>query len=226
MLREHVPQETRIHYIITRGGAAPNIVPDFAEAYYYARQPNMKILDGVWGGDLMVNDRSVSVDPDDDDVFDRDDEDMDLDDDEPSLHACAARLVELGSEYVLVTGTHEATTQVVNTLYAKSGIVRSDTWPRLPYQYHGSGCTLASAIAAMLANGLALPEAVREAQDFTWHALEKAYRPGMGQHLPDRLFWARDERDARTDDEPSPEAPEAVAVDGEPVRRRDARGTH
>jgi aminobenzoyl-glutamate utilization protein B len=48
MLREHVPQETRIHYIITRGGAAPNIVPDFAEAYYYARQPNMKILDGVW----------------------------------------------------------------------------------------------------------------------------------------------------------------------------------
>jgi aminobenzoyl-glutamate utilization protein B len=48
MMREHVPQETRIHYIITRGGAAPNIVPDFAEAYYYARQPNMKILDGVW----------------------------------------------------------------------------------------------------------------------------------------------------------------------------------
>ena len=39
MMREHVPQETRIHYIITRGGAAPNIVPDFAEAYYYARQP-------------------------------------------------------------------------------------------------------------------------------------------------------------------------------------------
>jgi aminobenzoyl-glutamate utilization protein B len=48
MLREHVPQETRIHYIITRGGAAPNIVPDFAEAYYYARHPDMKILDGVW----------------------------------------------------------------------------------------------------------------------------------------------------------------------------------
>jgi aminobenzoyl-glutamate utilization protein B len=48
MMREHVPQETRIHYIITRGGAAPNVVPDFAEAYYYARQPDMRILDGVW----------------------------------------------------------------------------------------------------------------------------------------------------------------------------------
>ena len=48
MMREHVPQETRIHYIITRGGAAPNIVPDFAEVYYYARHPDMRILDGIW----------------------------------------------------------------------------------------------------------------------------------------------------------------------------------
>jgi aminobenzoyl-glutamate utilization protein B len=53
MMREHVPQETRIHYIITRGGAAPNVVPDFAEAYYYARHPDMRILDGIW--ERMVN---------------------------------------------------------------------------------------------------------------------------------------------------------------------------
>jgi hydroxymethylpyrimidine/phosphomethylpyrimidine kinase len=146
----------------------------------------------------------------------------DIDDEEdPSLHVCAARLVEAGCEYVLVTGTHEATPQVVNTLYAKSGVVRSDTWPRLPYTYHGSGCTLAAAIAAMLANGLELPEAVREAQDYTWHALEKAYRPGMGQHLPDRLFWARDESDERD------EAPAEAAADAAgPARRSDARGTH
>jgi aminobenzoyl-glutamate utilization protein B len=39
MMREHVPQETRIHYIITNGGKAPNIVPDFAEVYYYVRHP-------------------------------------------------------------------------------------------------------------------------------------------------------------------------------------------
>ncbi|HSL21519.1 MAG TPA: amidohydrolase [Vicinamibacterales bacterium] len=48
MLREHVPQETRIHYVITRGGAAPNVVPDFAEAYVYARHNDMSVLDGVW----------------------------------------------------------------------------------------------------------------------------------------------------------------------------------
>ncbi|HTL76044.1 MAG TPA: bifunctional hydroxymethylpyrimidine kinase/phosphomethylpyrimidine kinase [Casimicrobiaceae bacterium] len=145
----------------------------------------------------------------------------DIDDDDASLFACATKLVEAGCEYVLVTGTHEATPQVVNTLYGKRGVVREDTWPRLPHTYHGSGCTLASAIAAMLANGLDLPEAVREAQDFTWHALEKAYRPGMGQHLPDRLFWARDERDAQAD------APAEVAKDTPEIQLRpDARGTH
>ena len=147
----------------------------------------------------------------------------DMDDDDASLFACATKLVEAGCEYVLVTGTHEATPQVINTLYGKRGVVREDTWPRLPHTYHGSGCTLASAIAAMLANGLDLPEAVREAQDFTWHALEKAYRPGMGQHLPDRLFWARDERDAQADDAPT----ESVAKDTPEIQLRpDARGTH
>ena len=40
MMREHVPQETRIHYVITGGGKAPNVVPDFAEVYYYVRHPN------------------------------------------------------------------------------------------------------------------------------------------------------------------------------------------
>jgi aminobenzoyl-glutamate utilization protein B len=48
MMREHVPQETRIHYVITDGGKAPNVVPDFAEVYYTARHPDMKVLDGIW----------------------------------------------------------------------------------------------------------------------------------------------------------------------------------
>jgi len=48
MLREHVPQETRLHYIITNGGGAPNVVPDFSEIYMYARHPQMPTLDGIW----------------------------------------------------------------------------------------------------------------------------------------------------------------------------------
>jgi hydroxymethylpyrimidine/phosphomethylpyrimidine kinase len=134
-------------------------------------------------------------------------------DEDLTLEQCAARLIETGCEFVLITGTHENTPQVVNTLYSKSGVVRSDTWPRLPGSFHGSGCTLASAIAAMLANGLDLPEAVREAQDYTWQTLKKAYRPGMGQLLPDRLFWAREEAEAHGD------APE-------PPRAADLRGSH
>jgi hydroxymethylpyrimidine/phosphomethylpyrimidine kinase len=142
----------------------------------------------------------------------------DEDGDEPTLAVCAGRLIESGAEFVLITGTHESTSQVVNTLYGKSGVVRSDNWPRLPGSYHGSGCTLASAIAAMLANGLDLPEAVREAQDYTWHALDKAFRPGMGQYLPDRLFWARDD-DASADDGAGDEKSAAQKL-------ADARGSH
>ncbi|MCZ7565841.1 MAG: hydroxymethylpyrimidine/phosphomethylpyrimidine kinase [Burkholderiales bacterium] len=107
------------------------------------------------------------------------------------LAACAERLLSDGAAYVLVTGTHERTPQVVNTLYAADCVVREDRWERLPGAYHGSGCTLASAIAALLANGLDVPQAVREAQEYTWQTLRAAFRPGMGQLVPDRFFWAR-----------------------------------
>ena len=105
----------------------------------------------------------------------------------------AGRILELGCEFVLITGTHANTPKVINTLYARSGVVRSDAWERLAGSYHGSGCTLAAAIAATLANGLAVEDAVRDAQEYTWQALKQAFRPGMGQHLPDRMFWAREE---------------------------------
>lgn len=106
---------------------------------------------------------------------------------EATLAACARRLLDFGCKYVLITGTHEATDEVVNTLYDATGVVREDHWPRLPGEYHGSGCTLASAIAARLAHGSPPAEAVREAQDFTWHALEAGFRAGRGQLLPQRF---------------------------------------
>jgi len=111
----------------------------------------------------------------------------------PDLAECAKRIIATGCEYVLVTGTHENTAQVVNTLYGQNGVVRSDSWPRLPGSYHGSGCTLAAAIAATVANGLEVSDAVKDAQEYTWQTLKTAFRPGMGQHIPDRLFWAREE---------------------------------
>ena len=116
----------------------------------------------------------------------------DEDDDEIALASAAEKLIGLGCEYVLITGTHENTPQVVNTLYGSEGVLRSDSWERLPETYHGSGCTLAAAIAATLANGLELPEGVREAQEYTWQTLNAGFRPGMGQYIPDRFFWARE----------------------------------
>ena len=48
MLREHVPETTRMHYVITHGGEAPNVVPAFAEVYYYVRSPSREIVSDVW----------------------------------------------------------------------------------------------------------------------------------------------------------------------------------
>ena len=48
MLREHIPQESRIHYVITKGGLAPNVVPDLAEVYYYVRHPEMRLVEELF----------------------------------------------------------------------------------------------------------------------------------------------------------------------------------
>ncbi|MFA6041862.1 MAG: hydroxymethylpyrimidine/phosphomethylpyrimidine kinase [Methylophilus sp.] len=120
-----------------------------------------------------------------------------------SLVEAAQRLLSMGSEYVLITGTHERSLDVVNSLYGMSipgeiGLIKDYHWERLAGSYHGSGCTLASAIAACLAHGLVMEEAIQEAQEYTWQTLKHAFRPGMGQFIPDRFFWAREE-DAQDD---------------------------
>ena len=112
-----------------------------------------------------------------------------------SLDACAQELLEAGCEYVLITGTHERTVEVVNTLYGNRRLLESYAWERLPNSFHGSGCTLAAAIAGLLAHGLDPVAAVHEAQEFTWQSLKHGHRLGMGQHLPNRFFWAQGEED-------------------------------
>ena len=107
-----------------------------------------------------------------------------------SISAAAIALNAHGCEYVLVTGTHENTPQVVNRLYNNQQELCSYTWDRLDNSYHGSGCTLSSAIASLLAQGLEIQDAIHEAQEFTWNSLKYGYRLGMGQHHPNRMFWA------------------------------------
>lgn len=111
------------------------------------------------------------------------------------LDACAQELMSLGCEFVLLTGTHEQQPQVENTFYANQRKLETFHWERLAHDYHGSGCTLAAALAGLLAQGLEPFTAVNEAQEYTWETLRNGYRLGMGQTLPNRLFWARGKDD-------------------------------
>jgi hydroxymethylpyrimidine/phosphomethylpyrimidine kinase len=108
-----------------------------------------------------------------------------------TLDACAQELLSLGCEYVLITGTHEPTPQVLHRLYGNKRLLDTFTFERLPHSYHGSGCTLASACAGTLAHGLDPANAIAQALHYTWNTLKHGHRLGMGQHLPDRLYWGR-----------------------------------
>jgi len=114
-----------------------------------------------------------------------------------NLESRAQEILEYGCEFLLITGTHENTRDVVNTLYGHSRQLETYTWERLPFSYHGSGCTLSAAISGLLAQGIDPYAAFIEAQEYTWDALKQGYRIGMGQHLPNRFFWAHGEEAQR-----------------------------
>ena len=120
----------------------------------------------------------------------------DVDEEESlTVDESARRILQQECDYVLITGTHENTPKVINTLYDSSGSLFSIEWDRLPGRFHGKGGTLSSALAGALANGSAVEEAVKEAQEYTWQTLKYGYRAGMGKSLPDRFFWARNSDD-------------------------------
>jgi hydroxymethylpyrimidine/phosphomethylpyrimidine kinase len=98
---------------------------------------------------------------------------------------CATQLFKLGCKNILITGTHSDSSEVINRLYTHHSS-QAWNWPRLPHEYHGSGCTLASALAGGLALGLEVTEACLQAQQLTWQALDRAYALGRGQWLPRR----------------------------------------
>ena len=101
---------------------------------------------------------------------------------------CARRLLATGCQWVLITGTHSSEPEVINRLYGRDGSRQEWRWPRLPGSFHGSGCTLASAIAARIVRGMDVTAAVAEGQSYTWETLRRAIRTGRGQLTPKRLF--------------------------------------
>tara|TARA_B100000795_G_scaffold7406_1_gene5410 strand:+ start:2430 stop:3260 length:831 start_codon:yes stop_codon:yes gene_type:complete len=109
-----------------------------------------------------------------------------------SIQVCVDRFKEMGCENILITGTHENTENVINTLYSASNLIIPYHWDRLPGNYHGSGCTLTAAICAYYALGLSIGEAIEEAQNFTWQTLRSGFKIGTGQLIPNRFFQAND----------------------------------
>lgn len=109
------------------------------------------------------------------------------------LEDCGLSLLDSGCEYVLITGGHEPTATVQNQLFHDGCRWETYTWDRLPGSYHGSGCTLATSVAALLAHGLSPVQAVLEAQEYAWNSLNAAYKTGQGQLNPNRFFWMEDE---------------------------------
>ena len=104
------------------------------------------------------------------------------------LAVAAEHLLKRGCKAVLITGTHEPTAQVINTLYRTDNPPKAFAWPRLPGNYHGSGCTLSSAIAAYLARGKDPGQAVVAAQEYTWNTLQHGLQLGKKQYHPDRFY--------------------------------------
>ncbi len=107
----------------------------------------------------------------------------------PNTALAVEQLLATGCRAILLTGGDEPTPLIYNTLYSKDGI-KTFSWERLPHGAHGSGCTLASSLTALLALGLPLEEASRKAQQYTWNAIKYGFRPGKGQSIPYHLFWS------------------------------------
>ncbi len=105
----------------------------------------------------------------------------------PNLREADA-LGQLACPHVLVTGGHGDGPQVVNRWRGQDQDQEQEwRWPRLAGEFHGSGCTLAAAIAARLALGESMADALERGQSYTHQSLAQSFAIGAGQRIPQRL---------------------------------------
>lgn len=109
-----------------------------------------------------------------------------------TLEACAHEIMAHGADYVLITDCGNNPNKVSNAFFGNYRKLDTFDWPKLPNKFHGSGCTLSASIAGLLGQGLEPFSAVLQGQEYTAECLKHGYRVGLGQHLPNRLFWARE----------------------------------
>jgi hydroxymethylpyrimidine/phosphomethylpyrimidine kinase len=118
----------------------------------------------------------------------------------PGPRDIAKAAAVMGVPYTLVTGLPLADQHIDNVLATPETVIAHEKFERIEAVFAGAGETLSAALAALLATGLELPEAFSEALNYLDRSLDEGFRPGMGQVIPDRLFWAQAEADDEADD--------------------------
>jgi hydroxymethylpyrimidine/phosphomethylpyrimidine kinase len=106
--------------------------------------------------------------------------------DEHPVEIQAQRLLGFGARHVLIKGGHGKNEKEVVNRWITHDDGHEWVWQRLPGEFHGSGCTLASAIAALLASGKPMRNALVQAQQYAHQALENSYQITSGQRIPNR----------------------------------------
>jgi len=114
----------------------------------------------------------------------------------PSARDIAKAASELGVPYTLVTGVPLPEQFIDNVLATPQAVLYSEKFERFEAVFAGAGDTLTAALSALLANGHNLQAATAEALTYLDHSLDAGFHPGMGNIVPDRLFWAQTEDDA------------------------------
>lgn len=118
----------------------------------------------------------------------------------PSPRDIARAASQRGVPYTLVTGVPLPEQHIDNVLATPETVVAHEKFERIEAVFAGAGDTLSAALAALLATGMDLPEATREALSYLDRCLDEGFSPGMGQVIPDRLFWAQPEGESEEED--------------------------
>jgi hydroxymethylpyrimidine/phosphomethylpyrimidine kinase len=118
----------------------------------------------------------------------------------PSARDIAKAAQELGVPYTLVTGMAAPNQFIDNVLATPHTVLASEKFERFEAVFSGAGDTLSAALAALIASGSDLNEAVSEALSYLDRCLDSGFRPGMGHVIPDRLFWAQSADEDDTED--------------------------
>ena len=110
-----------------------------------------------------------------------------------STEAKAQSILETGCRHLLLRNTKRKARETVNSLFGRHGLIRTSNWQAIDHRSGDAGDTLSAAIASYLGHSLLAEEAIQQGQNFHWHATANGRQLGMGDKIPNRLFWALDD---------------------------------